>query len=77
MPRTPRLALRLAVSVLLPLVVLWLVRPLFHGLVMFFWTSPIVWLPPLTVIAIGALARRRAAGPRPPHPAAGGARRCT
>jgi len=57
------------VSVLLPLVVLWLVRPLFHGLVMFFWTSPIVWLPPLTVIAIGALARRRAAGPRPPHPA--------
>ncbi len=41
------------------LVVLWLVRPLWHGLAMLFWTSPVVWLPPLVVLAIGLWVLRR------------------
>jgi hypothetical protein len=44
---------------LLALVVLWLVRPIWHGLAMFFWTAPIVWLPPLLLLAAGALLLRR------------------
>ncbi len=35
------------------LAVLWWLRPLFHGFAMFFYTSPLVWLPPLLVLAIG------------------------
>ena len=41
------------------LVVLWLVRPIWHGLAMFFWTSPFVWLPPILLLAIGGLLLRR------------------
>ena len=41
------------------LVGLWLVRPLWHGLAMFFWTAPIVWLPPLLLLAAGAVLFRR------------------
>jgi hypothetical protein len=41
------------------LVALWLVRPIWHGLAMFFWTAPIVWLPPLLVRAAGGLMWRR------------------
>jgi hypothetical protein len=41
------------------LVVLWLVRPIWHGLAMFFWTAPIVWFPPLALLAVGALLFRR------------------
>ena len=37
----------------LVLLFLWWVRPIFHGFVMFFYTSPIVWLPPLVILAIG------------------------
>ena len=59
------------------LVLLWLVRPIWHGLAMFFWTAPIVWLPPLLVLATGAVLLRRsrrswttledlASGVRPP-----------
>ena len=38
--------------VLLPvLLVGWWLRPIFHGLVMFFYTSPIVWFPPIAILA--------------------------
>ena len=42
------------------LVVLWLVRPIWHGLAMFFWTAPIVWLPPLALLVAGVVLLRRA-----------------
>jgi hypothetical protein len=38
--------------------VLWWLRPVFHGFVMFFYTSPIVWFPPLAILAIGFAVRR-------------------
>ena len=41
------------------LAVLWLVRPIWHGLAMFFWTGPIIWLPPILLLAIGAVLLRR------------------
>ncbi len=45
--------------VLLPVLLFgWWVRPIFHGLVMFFYTSPIVWLPPIAILAIGFAVRR-------------------
>ena len=46
------------VVLLLVLLFLWWVRPVFHGLVMFFFTSPIVWLPPILIVAIGFGIRR-------------------
>ncbi len=42
----------------LVLLFLWWVRPIFHGLAMFFYTSPIVWLPPLVILAVGFGIRR-------------------
>ncbi len=59
------------------LVVLWLVRPVWHGLAMFFWTQPVVWLPPILLLVAGAVLLRRSrrnwttledlrAGVRPP-----------
>lgn len=62
---------------LVALAALWLVRPIWHGLAMFFWTLPIVWLPPLALLAAGGLLLRRSqrswrtledlrAGVRPP-----------
>jgi hypothetical protein len=37
--------------VLIPvLLVGWWLRPIFHGLVMFFYTSPIVWFPPIAIL---------------------------
>ena len=47
------------VVALVALVVLWLVRPIWHGLAMFFWTQPIVWLPPILLLALGGLLLRR------------------
>ncbi len=38
---------------------LWLVRPVWHGLAMVAWTTPLLWLPPLVVLAVGAVAWRR------------------
>jgi hypothetical protein len=59
------------------LVILYLVRPLWHGITLLVWTAPIVWLPPLLVLAVGAVLLRRSrrswttlddlrAGVRPP-----------
>ncbi|MEA2181724.1 MAG: hypothetical protein QOF69_909 [Solirubrobacteraceae bacterium] len=46
-------------AVLVVLVLAWLVRPIWHGLAMFFWTSPLVWLVPLLLLAAGAVLWRR------------------
>jgi hypothetical protein len=46
------------IVLLLGLLFLWWVRPIFHGLVMFFFTSPIVWFPPIAILAIGFGIRR-------------------
>jgi hypothetical protein len=48
-----------AVLALVALVVLWLVRPIWHGLAMFFWTEPLVWLAPLLLLGAGAWLLRR------------------
>nr|MBA3748343.1 hypothetical protein [Solirubrobacterales bacterium] len=41
------------------LIVLWLIRPIFHGFALFFWTAPFVWLAPLALLAVGAVLLRR------------------
>lgn len=46
------------VALLVVLLVLWWLRPFFHGFVMFFYTSPIVWFPPIAILAIGFAVRR-------------------
>jgi hypothetical protein len=46
------------VALLLVLLFLWWVRPVFHGLVMFFYTSPIVWFPPIVILAVAFGLRR-------------------
>lgn len=56
MPRPKPLPIVFGVIVL---VGLWLVRPLWHGLAMFFWTAPIVWLPPVLLLVAGWLLFRR------------------
>jgi hypothetical protein len=43
---------------LLVLLFLWWVRPIFHGLAMFFYTGPIIWLPPILIVVIGFGIRR-------------------
>jgi len=48
-----RLNLAPVVVALVVLVVLWLVRPTVHGLAMFAWTRPLVWLPPALVLLVG------------------------
>ncbi len=54
--RTPKASWLLVV---VALVLLWLVRPIWHGLALFLWTAPIVWLPPLVLLAIGSVLLRR------------------
>ena len=39
--------------------VLWLVRPIGHGLVLFFWTAPLVWVPPVLLLLAGYIILRR------------------
>ena len=46
------------IFLLLVLLFLWWVRPIFHGLVMFFYTSPIVWFPPIAIVVIGLVVLR-------------------
>lgn len=64
---------RLVATGAIALLVLWLVRPIFHGPVMLLWTKPLVWVPALAVLAITAMIARRQvsmlelrAGRRPP-----------
>lgn len=58
-PTIPRLRpLPIALAVV-ALVALWLVRPIWHGLAMFFWTAPLVWTAPVALLAAGALLLRR------------------
>ena len=47
------------VLVVVALVLLWLVRPVWHGLAMFAWTAPLVWLPPIVILLVGAYLLRR------------------
>ncbi len=49
-----RAAIRL-VGGLLALGLLWFFRPLFHGIVLFFFVNPLIWLPPLAVLVIWGL----------------------
>ncbi len=48
-----------ALLTILVLVGLWLVRPMWHGIALLFYTAPVVWLPPLVVLLVGAVALRR------------------
>ena len=57
--RVPKLNPVPIVLGIVALVALWLVRPIWHGLAMFFWTAPIVWLPPLLLLAAGTVLFRR------------------
>lgn len=73
-PRRRGVAL-LSVVALVALALLWYFRPWFHGLAMFFWTKPLVWLPPILILGLFAarqwhlrrdiLRRLRAGGGRP------------
>ena len=47
------------VAGLVVLVLLWLVRPVWHGLAMFLWTAPLVWVPPFVLLVVGAVLLRR------------------
>jgi hypothetical protein len=40
-------------------VVLWLGRPIWHGLALFVWTEPLVWLAPLVLLVAGLMLLRR------------------
>jgi hypothetical protein len=44
---------------LIGLVLLWLVRPIWHGLALFLWTAPLVWVPPALLLLAGAVILRR------------------
>src|ERR1044072_8869375 len=41
--------------VVVAIVVLWLTRPMWHGIALFFWTAPLVWRLPRVLLGIGAL----------------------
>lgn len=47
------------VFAIVALVALWLVRPIWHGLAMFVWTEPLVWLPPAALLVAGGVLLRR------------------
>jgi hypothetical protein len=55
-PSTARISWAAIVFALAVLAVLWFVRPVFHGLAMFLWTAPLVWLPPAILLALAAVA---------------------
>ena len=59
MGRLRRINPALVAIAVIALVVLWLVRPMFHGFALFFWTTPFVWLAPLALLAVGAILLRR------------------
>ena len=49
----------IAALVVVALVVLWLVRPIWHGIALFFWVTPFVWLAPLALLILGGVLLRR------------------
>lgn len=51
----PRALAPVALAVVALAVVAWFLRPLFHGPAMFLWTAPLVWVPPVALLVIGAL----------------------
>jgi hypothetical protein len=57
--RLPKIKPVPIVLAVIALVVLWLVRPIWHGLAMFVWTQPLVWLAPLLLLGIGVVLLRR------------------
>ncbi len=57
--RLPKIKPVPVVLAIVALVVLWLVRPIWHGLAMFAWTRPLVWLAPLLLLAAGGVLLRR------------------
>jgi len=57
--RLPKIKPVPVVLAVVALVVLWLVRPIWHGLAMFVWTQPLVWLAPLLLLAAGVVLLRR------------------
>ena len=59
MPRLPNIKPVPVAFAVVALVVLWLVRPIWHGLAMFFWTQPLVWLLPLALLFAGGVLLRR------------------
>jgi hypothetical protein len=72
-PRRRR-AVLLSVVALVALALLWFFRPWFHGLAMFFFTKPLVWLPPAVLLGVVGvrqwrvrrdIVRRLRAGDRP------------
>lgn len=58
-PRLPHVHPVPVVLAVVALAVLYLVRPIWHGLAMFFWTAPVIWLPPLALLIAGAVLLRR------------------
>jgi hypothetical protein len=57
--RVPQIKPVRVVVAVVALALLWLVRPLWHGLAMFVWTEPIVWLAPLLLLVAGGVLLRR------------------
>ena len=55
----PRLRLPILAAVAVAAVVLWLVRPIWHGLALLLWTAPLVWLPPALLLILGGVLLRR------------------
>jgi hypothetical protein len=47
------------VLAIVALAVLWLVRPIWHGLALFVWTEPLVWFAPLALLVAGLVLLRR------------------
>jgi len=59
MPRLRQLNPAYIALAVIALVALWLVRPMWHGIALFVWTSPFVWLGPLLILVAGAVLLRR------------------
>jgi hypothetical protein len=59
MPRRLQRIKPVPIVVVVALALLWLVRPIWHGPAMFFWTKPIVWLPPILLLLAGGVLLRR------------------
>ena len=59
MQRFRRLNPAMIALAIVAIVVLWLVRPLWHGFALFFWTTPFVWLAPLALLILGGVLLRR------------------